>query len=204
MALFDLFRRQPPIREPDALAQFIDENAAFLVQKGIYEYSRARAGPYAKMMMVEPGFVASADRSRWQAYPLGLAMVGETVDVVLRLQAGERWPATLDGLIAVVLSVFDRYPTPAPLGEEAWRAARSKLSTRLNQVRLHPPKRVIDIPEPFAREYFELMPIHERLRALDFPTTRNYLRISLCNIHDKLIKRIDAQSVVDSLDAARS
>jgi hypothetical protein len=46
MALLDIFRfrRRPPIHDLDELALFIDENAAFLVQKGIYEYSRARAG----------------------------------------------------------------------------------------------------------------------------------------------------------------
>lgn len=195
MGLFDVFRRRAPIRETGALADFIDEHSAFLVQKGIYEYSRARAGPYAKILMVEPSFVAAVNVSRWKAYPLGLAMVGEAVDVVLRPHAGERWPAILDGISNLVLSVFDRYPTPAPLGEEAWRAARGELATRLDQLRLHPPKRVIDIPEPFAEKYFALMPIHERMRTLDFPTIRNYLRISLCNIHDTLTKRIDADSV---------
>ena len=45
MGLFDYFRRKPPIRDVQSLADFIDERAAFLVQKAIYEYSRARAGP---------------------------------------------------------------------------------------------------------------------------------------------------------------
>jgi len=42
MGLLDFFRRPPPIRDVEALADFIDRNAAFVVQKGIYEYSRAR------------------------------------------------------------------------------------------------------------------------------------------------------------------
>ena len=37
MGLFDFFRRRPPIRDAQSLADFIDENAAFLVQKAIYE-----------------------------------------------------------------------------------------------------------------------------------------------------------------------
>ena len=83
MALFDIFRRRPPIRDTRALADFIDQNAAFITQKGIYEYSRARAGHYAKVLFREPEFQTAADHSRWRAYPLGLAMVSELVEGVL-------------------------------------------------------------------------------------------------------------------------
>jgi hypothetical protein len=44
-----------------------------------------------------------------------------------------------------------------------------------------------------------MMPIHERLRGRDFQTTRNYLRVSLCNIHDELVDRIDASALTAAL-----
>ena len=54
MKLFDkLFRPRPPIWDLEALADFIDAQSAFIVQKGIYEYSRARAGHYAKVLFAE-------------------------------------------------------------------------------------------------------------------------------------------------------
>ena len=83
MGFFDIFRRAPAIREAAALADFIDDNAAFLIQKGMYEYSRARAGHYAKVLMREPEFLAAIEKSRWQGFPLGLAMVGEMVEKVI-------------------------------------------------------------------------------------------------------------------------
>ena len=83
-----LFWRRPPIADLNALADFIDEQSAFLVQKGIYEYSRARAGHYAKVLFAEQEFLDAVERSRWSAYPLGLAMVGELVEGVLRPLAG--------------------------------------------------------------------------------------------------------------------
>jgi hypothetical protein len=43
------------------------------------------------------------------------------------------------------------------------------------------------------------MKIHEKLRSADEPTTRNYLRISLINMHDDLAKRMDAPELVASL-----
>ena len=145
MGFLEFFRRsRPPIRDAAGLADFIDQHSAFLVQKGIYEYSRARAGHYAKVMFRERGFQQAVEHSRWTAYPLGLAMVGELVEGILRPHAVDR-RQQLDALSAIVLSVFDRYPVPAPLGETAWREARTELARRLQLVGLHPPKRAMDM-----------------------------------------------------------
>ncbi len=194
-----LFRPRPPIRDREELADFINEQSAFIVQKGIYEYSRARAGHYAKVLFAEEGFAQSVEHARWQAFPLGLSMVGEMIEGVLASQSGTPRRQMLDQLTALVLSVFDRYPVPPSIGEEAWLVARNDLAHRLDLVGGHVPKRVMDIPEPLAEAYFAMMPIHEKLRGRDFDTTRNYLRVSLCNIHDELVDRIDAPAMTSAL-----
>jgi len=203
MGFFDIFRRAPAIRETAALGDFIDSNAAFLIQKGMYEYSRARAGHYAKVLLSEPEFLEAIETSRWQGFPLGLAMVGEMVEGVLRPAFGEERRAGLDGLTALVLSVFDRYPVPAPIGAPAWAHERIELTRRLEQIGLHPPKPVKDIPTPFTQTYFDLMPIHEKLRAPDYLAISNYLRVSLINIHDTLIARLDVPATARSLVGGR-
>ena len=197
MGLLDLFRRKPKIRDQAAVAAFIDENSAFLIQKGIYEYSRARAGHYSKVLFAEREFQAAVEESRWRAYPLGLVMVAEMVEGVLRAGVTDRLVA-LDALSALVLGIFDRYPMPAVLDPQAWGDLRAELARRLQLIGLHPPKRVMDIPEQWAQAYFDLMPIHEKLRGRDFPTTRNYLRVALCNIHDEFIQRADLPVVAAS------
>lgn len=205
MKLFErLFRPRPPVRDRQTLADFIDAQSAFIVQKGIYEYSRARAGHYAKVLFAEEGFAQSVEHARWQAFPLGLAMVGEMIDKALAPQAGMQRRQVLDQIILVVLSVFDRYPVPPSIGEADWLEARRELAHRLDLVGGHAPKRVMDIPDPLAEAYFAMMPIHEKLRGRDFQTTRNYLRVSLCNIHDELISRMDRAAVQRALlaDAA--
>jgi hypothetical protein len=194
-----LFRPRPPIRDREALADFIDAQSAFIVQKGIYEYSRARAGHYAKVLFAEQGFAQSVEYARWRAFPLGLAMVGEMIEGVLGSQAGMQRREVLDQLIIVVLSVFDRYSIPPSIGEAAWLEARRELAHRLDLVGGRAPKLVMDIPEPLAESYFAMMPIHEKLRGRDFPTTRNYLRVSLCNIHDELISRMDGPALERAL-----
>ena len=200
MKLFEkLFRPRPPIRDRDALADFIDAQSAFIVQKGIYEYSRARAGHYAKVLFAEEGFAQSVEHARWKAFPLGLAMVGEMVEGVLAHHTGTQRRAILDQLTLVVLGVFDRYPVPPSIGEAAWLEARGELAHRLDLVGGHAPKRVMDIPDLLAEAYFAMMPIHEKLRGRDFQTTRNYLRVSLCNIHDELIARMDRAALERAL-----
>jgi hypothetical protein len=191
-------RRATPIATAPALGDFLDRNAAFLVQKGLYEYSRARAGHYAKILFAETGFREAIERSRWQAFPLGLAMVTELVEGVLRPCADDR-RAMLDGLAALALSVFDRYPVPAALEASRWTQARTELAHRLDLIGVHAVKPAKDIPVPFAKAYFALMPIHEKLRASEFPTITNYLRVSMCNIHDEFAGRADAPALIRAL-----
>jgi hypothetical protein len=202
MAFFGLFKRKPPIREPKDLADFIDAHAAFLMQKGIYEYSRARAGPHANKMMSEPGFATAVEEARWRAYPLGLSMVGEMVEGVLRPHAGPDKRALTDDLTDLVLSAFDRYPVPPPLGKDAWLDARSALALSLDRVSLHPPKRVIDIPEQYVQRYFAMMPIHKDMLSRDIGTTLNFLKLNLANMHDDLTKRMNAAEMLEKLRKA--
>ena len=206
------FWRQPPIADLEGLAVFVDEQSAFLVQKGIYEYSRARAGHYAKVLFNESEFLEALEQSRWRAYPLGLAMVGELIEGVLRGQAADApapHPAPhgaphLDGWRRLVLSVFDRYPAPAAVGEAAWQGARADLNRRMQALGLHPPKRAIDIPAPYARTYWDLMPIHKEIRSQDFTTTHSYLKITLCNVHEQLTSRADLPALARQLADAAS
>jgi len=131
--IYDLVMRPwPPIAEVGQLADFIDEQSCFVAQKGIYEYSRARAGHYAKVLFGEPEFIEAVDRARWRAYPIGLAMVAEVVEGALRPHTGNDHLRQLAGLRELVLSVFDRYPVPTTLTADEWRAARRELERRLD------------------------------------------------------------------------
>jgi hypothetical protein len=37
------------------------------------------------------------------------------------------------------------------------------------------------------------------LRTAEFPTIRNYLRVTLCNIHDEFTQRLDAAAMAAAL-----
>jgi hypothetical protein len=197
--IFGWFRRPPPIRDAAALADFIDQHAAFVAQKGIYEYARARAGPYAKVLFREQPFLHAIEEARWRAYPLGLVMVAELVEGILRPVSTDDRVRHFDAFRDLVLAIFDRYPVPQALGEQTWSELRSEFARRLQLISLHPPKLAKDIPLQFAQAYWDLMPVHENLRTKDFPTTRNYLRITMINIHDEFSQRADVEAVNQDL-----
>ena len=106
-------------------ADFIDRNAAFLIQKGMFEYSSARAGHYSKVLFSEPGFKQSIGRARWQAFPMGLAMVGEAAGGAVASACWKRTPRSSCSRTRIVLSVFDRYPVPDGLDLSEWDDAVS-------------------------------------------------------------------------------
>jgi hypothetical protein len=200
MGLLDfLLRRKPPIGTAQQLADFIDEQSAFLVQKGIYDYARARAGHFSKVMLADEGFQRALNRSRWRAFPLGLAMVGETVESVLAPNAGADRRSELDPLIKLVLSVHDRYPRPAELTDEEWAAGRADLALHLERLSTHPPKRIIDIPVPFAERYFAMMPFDKPFLTPDAPTARSFMQLQLVKVQEELMNRMDADAMVKQL-----
>ena len=138
MQFLGWFRRSSSIADRSALAQFIDGNAAFLVQKGIYEYSRARAGHYAKVMFGEQMFIDAFDRARWQAYPLGLAMVAKWSRACC-VAAAAPTHGSLAWVSALVLSVFDSHPVPPWWVRRPGAKRAQKLALRLQHIGLHPP-----------------------------------------------------------------
>jgi hypothetical protein len=198
MSLLDWFRRPPPIVDRASLADFVDTRAAFLAQKSIWDYVRGRSGPYFTMIVKEQLFLEGVEIARWKNYPFGISIVGEMVHGVLLPLAGPTAPLA-QSICELALDVFDRYPVPAALGEEQWAKARTELATRCQQVALHPPKPVKDIPIPFAQVFFDNMPIHERLRENDFELIRNQLRVNLISMHRDFVKYANLPSVAGAL-----
>jgi hypothetical protein len=199
MGFLDLFRRAEPIAGRDAFMDFLDTQAAFLAQKGMFEYSRARAGPYGNVLFSDAVFLEELEKSRWVAFPIMLAMISEALEGVLRPAAGDRRDEVLRGVGAVALAIFDRYPTPAALTADIWMEARRQLEHDLTLIGLHGVKRVMDIPIRYVDRYVGSMPIHEKLRAKDAPTIHNYLRTNLCNMHDVFVQRADVPALVEVL-----
>ncbi len=191
------FRRRPVIDSRDKLIEFIDTRSAFLIQKNIFDYARARSGPYFSSMIREEAFKHAVEVSRWTNYPAGLAALAEIVRGVL-FEASDR-KALNDAVSSAALAAFDKYPVPEVIGEPAWKQARETLLLRLSQIDMHPPKFAKDVILPYAQQIYDTQPIHEELRKRDFEMITAQLRINLVTMHDEFESRVDKTVLLGDL-----
>jgi len=199
MGLLDMFRRPPPIADVGALEDFIDSHSAFLVQKSVFEYSRARAGIFWEKLFKEPDFKAAVDHARWHGFPIALGNLIEMVEGTLRPAAAGHEAELLDRLVDVGLAVVHRYPVPEGEPADFWVTRSQWLRARLKDIQLAPPKAVKDIPLGTARQMFELMPIHKSLRGEDFVVVRNHLRSNLCRMYEDFHARLQVEPLIEDL-----
>jgi hypothetical protein len=199
MGLFDVFRRPPRIASLDDFDEFADSHAAFLVQKCIFEYARARSGTLSGALFKEKAFVDALDESRWRNYQICLGHVLQMVDAVMRPRAIDRVAALTEGLVDASARITARYDVPAGMAPDFWARARRYIEGRLRRASLAAPHPVKDIAKNDFQTFFDQLPIHERLRGHDFTLVRNNLRINLCRAHEIFLARIDETVLVTLL-----
>lgn len=193
------FLRGPqPICERAGLVDFVESRGAFLVQKSIMDYARARSGPYFTTLLKEETFREAVERSRWRLFPIGLSLVGEMVEAHLRTAGGDvaRGAAAVAQVAAAAL---DRHPVPSSLDEAEWRTMRAELVASLERLAGRAPKAVKDMPLILAETVFDQLPIHQNRKSGDFEVVRNHLRSNLCAMHEELAKRISPPALAGLL-----
>jgi hypothetical protein len=191
------FGRKPPIDTREKLVEFLDTRSAFLIQKNIFDYARARSGPYFSHVIKEAAFKHAVEVSRWSGYPTGLAALAEIARGILFNDA-ERKPLN-DAVSSAALSAFDKYPVPEVLGDEAWKKAREILIERLALIDSHPPKFAKDVILPYAQILYDSQPIHEELRKRDFEMIQAQLRINMVTMHDEFESRVNKTELLADL-----
>jgi hypothetical protein len=200
MALFGLFRRRA-IRDPAALATFIDGQSLLLSERIVQDYARSRAGSEAAALLATPAFRAALEKARWEAYPRALSMAGELAEGLLRSHAAEKASAVLLALRALMLASFDRHATPPAIGEADWRGARGELERSLRGLAREHPRTLDAISEEHASYYLAIMPIDARLQPDDFASLRNQLKSSLAAIGERLAADADLRRLAEMLAA---
>lgn len=199
MGLLDLFRPKPRIVDWRGLADFVSDHAAYIVNRSMYEYSRARAGPHSEKLFREKAFQAAIEECRWRAYPIGLETVAEYAQSRLRTTAPGRDDAITTALVPVVDDGLSRYPLPDGLHDTFWEEARESARARLWRARLAAPRSGFDIPSTRYDELFALMPIHPDLKAIDYVLVRNNVRASMAMIEGNFDKRVDMAALLSVL-----
>ncbi|MEP9351280.1 hypothetical protein [Xanthobacter sp. KR7-225] len=187
------FLRGPaPITDRAGLVDFVESRAAFLVQKSIMDYARARSGPFFTSLLKEEPFRQAVAVSRWTLYPVGLTLVGEMLDAFVR--AGGADPVrSAQGVAQVAAEAMDRHTHAQELEPATWAAARAEMVETLERLSGRAPKPVKDMPLAYWERVFANMPIHENRREGDSEVVRNHLRSNLCAMHAELEKRVSPE-----------
>jgi hypothetical protein len=191
LRLRDLIRKKPRFATVGELEDFLDSRAAFMAQKCIYEYARARSGVLSAKLFREPAFRAAVEAASWRNYPLALQNVSLMAERALRGPAGDEAGAMRQGLAATVRAVCRRYPVPRDMAGDFWPAAAERIAARIHRAGLAAPREVKDIPQETAEEFFAGLPIHPDLRQYDYELVTNNLRVNLCRAHEEFVATAD-------------
>lgn len=192
--------RSEPIATAEALEQFMDSRAAFMAQKCVVEYCRARSGVLWQKLFKERAFLDALNHSRWTSYAVVYCDIAEMVEGVLRRYPVEPSPALCEALVATAKRTFARYGQPEGVGDDFWDQALERLELRLARAQLHRPRPVRELPKTDLETIFASLPIHASLRGHDFELVQNNLRTNLVRIYEDFIAVAD----VDRLRAGLS
>ena len=188
-----------PVDSLEALEGFIDSRSAFLAQKCIYEYSRARSGINFQKLFKEQAFQDAILKSTWTCYPIACAFVCEMVEGRLRPFAGSRSAAVTAGLNALAIRIFDRHPLPPGAPPNFWNDAIASVEQHLAKAQMHAPKPIRDIPMERVREIYDNLPIHPNLTGHDYELIQNNIRTNFVQIYVEFEKSADCERLAADL-----
>lgn len=196
-----LWRRH--ISSGDAFGDSIAAESAFLSQKCVVEYCRAKAGLNWETLFAETPFRAALEICRWEAFAAVLADMTVVGEGLLRPYAGMRHADLADALTrhAERALAAPALPTHRP---EGWGDAITALRQRLALCQLAAPLPAHEIGRASGARIVELLPIHPRLRRDDSEVVVNNIRFGLCRSHEDISRRADLPAVAADLLACRA
>jgi hypothetical protein len=202
MGLLDRLSRwfkPEPIDTLEGLERFLDSRAAFMAQKCVMEYCRARSGVLWQKLFKEQAFLAALHESRWITYSIAYCDLAEMVEGLLRDRHSGPPAALSQGLLAMAERTFARHGLPAGAPDDFWEKALQRLEHRLAAARLHEPKPVREIPKTDMEEVFAHLPIHESLRGHDYQLVQNHLRTNIVRIYEDFLEAADLDRLAEAV-----
>jgi hypothetical protein len=190
-------KRRPPVATLDELADFLAAQTAYVSQRTVLEYCRARTGLNWDKLYREQAFVDSLEVCRWEAYAEVLAEVAELALIVLRRQSPADPHVYLPGIAAAAGAALLRHPVPGH--RTSWDAASAAIEQHLAQSLLATPRAVHLAGFGAADAIFARLPIHPDLRPEDREMFRNSVRFALCRVFDEMTRRLDVPALAQAL-----
>jgi hypothetical protein len=190
-------RRWAPVTTGAELADFLAAQTAYVSQKSVIEYCRARTGLNWEKLSLEQAFLDRLEVCRWEAYAIVLAEVAELALIRLRRDGTAAPDAYLPGLVAAARAALLRHPLPNH--RSSWADASSAIEQHLARAVLAAPRPVHLIGLQSADAIFNLLPIHASLRPEDREMFRNSVRFAICGAFDAMSRYFQVPALEASL-----
>jgi hypothetical protein len=191
-------RNRPSVMTLDELGHFLGAQTAYVAQRTVLEYCRARAGVNWDKLFGEQAFLEALEVCRWDAYAQVLAEIAELALILLRRQDHADLRACLQGVDAAADAALRRHPVPAH--RESWDFVAAMVARQLSQSLLAAPRAVHLMGFGAADAIFAQLPIHPHLRREDQEMFRNSVRFALCGVFDQMTRRLDAPALVQAAE----
>jgi hypothetical protein len=189
--------RLPPVAAAGELADFLAAQTAYVAQRSVIEYCRARTGLNWNKLFLEPAFLDRLEVCRWEAYAVVLAEVAELALVRLRRDGAAAPETYLRGLIEAAHAALRRHPVPGH--RTSWTDAADAIERHLARALLAAPRPVHLLGLHSADAIFDLLPIHADLRREDRELFQNSVRFAICGVSDAMARRFDVPALEASL-----
>ncbi len=192
-------RREQPVEDAEALADFIATRASHVAQASLYGYLRTRAGTRFPQMFENPDLLTSINIAKWHVW---LACVSD-----LCVYSGQHL-AQSDAFdaerVAAVLPqtlrrVLDEAGEPDEAGPD-FAAARAKVLQRIDACdwRLERDDDTVFSASPEALFYWS--PIAEELKERDEPIVKNSVRYRWIEVRRSVRSQFDPAALARALD----
>jgi hypothetical protein len=191
--------RSPPVRTASELAEFLGAQTAYISQRSVIEYCRARTGLNWEKLFAEPSFLDALEVCRWEAYAVVLVEVAELTLIRLRRYGAADPTIYLPALVQAAHAALLRHPVPAH--RASWTDAADAIERHLAQALMAAPRPVHLLGVYSADVIFELLPIHADLRRQDREMFQNSVRFAICGAFDEMARRFDVPALEASLAA---
>jgi hypothetical protein len=192
--------RSPAVTTGDELADFLAAQTAYVAQRSVFEYCRARAGLNWEKLSSEPLFLDRLEVCRWEAYALVLAEVAELALIGLRRDGAVDPEACLPGLVEAARAALLRHPVPSH--RSSWTDAADAIERHLARALLAEPRPVHLLGLRSADLIFDNLPIHADLRPEDREMFQNSVRFAIFSAFDAMTRQFDVAALGASLSTA--
>jgi hypothetical protein len=190
-------RRWAPVTTGEELADFLAAQSAYVAQRSVIEYCKARTGFNWEKLSLEQSFLDRLEVCRWEAYAIILSDVAELALIRLRRDGAAAPEAYLPGLVAAARSALLRHPVPNH--RTSWTDAVDAIERHLARVVLAAPRPVHLLGLQSADAMFDLLPIHASLRPEDREMFRNSVRFAICGASDAMSRYFQVPALEASL-----